>query len=97
MGKRAARKSPKRLARESLSHDYEADNVRPLFDDGWSPMDPPKGKRHNKHHGETKYRKNLKPQNPSQAEFIEANRKQQPFPNVVLAPAVDQALWQQIS
>jgi phosphate starvation-inducible PhoH-like protein len=72
MGKRAARKSPKRLARESLSHDYEADNVRPLFDDGWSPMDPPKGKRHNKHHGEPKYRKNLKPQNPSQAKFIEA-------------------------
>ena len=72
MGKRATRKSAKRLARETLGQDsFDMDNVRPLFDDGWSPLDDtPKPKR--KHSDTPKYRKNLKPQNPSQAAFMEA-------------------------
>ena len=78
MGKRAARKSAKRLARETMERmDYSGDNVQPLFDDsGWSPMDDntyEKRKGHGNHHQrDTKYRKNLRAQNESQQEFMDA-------------------------
>ncbi|GGD07083.1 PhoH family protein [Aquisalinus flavus] len=76
MGKRAARKSTKRLARETLdTYDYHGGNVQPLFDTDWSPMEeetetmqPHPGARK----PETKYRKNLRPQNESQRLFMEA-------------------------
>ena len=77
MGKRAVRKSPKRLARETLeTYDYHGGNVQPLFDTDWSPMDEEETRYHNTPRGagkpETKYRKNVRPQNESQARFIEA-------------------------
>jgi len=76
MGRRAVRKSPKRLARETLeTYDYHGGNVQPLFESDWSPVDDdqePRGNSARRNAPSQKYRKNLKPQNESQRLFMEA-------------------------
>ncbi|MEO1425646.1 MAG: PhoH family protein [Pseudomonadota bacterium] len=63
MGKRAARRVSK--SAHDLQTDFNRDNVRKLFDDaGWSPVkDEPRA---------TKFRKNIKPQNETQAAMMAA-------------------------
>ena len=63
MGKRSTRRSAKRVTDHYT--DYDADNVRPLFEDPqWSPIE--------KERRETKYRKNVQAQNPSQEQMMKA-------------------------
>ncbi len=77
MAKRATRKSAKRLARETFeTGEYNGGNVHSLFDtDSWSPVDENYGnKRGNakQEQRDTKYRKNIKAQNESQQQFMDA-------------------------
>ncbi len=82
MAKRAARKSAKRLARETLeTGEFVGNNVHHLFDeDEWSPLDEPHSKKKGQRGAEQrsaeqrdqKYRKNIRPQNESQKEFMDA-------------------------
>lgn len=76
MAKRAARKSAKRLARETGEIcDLDGGNVHHLFEDSqWSPMDDSHSRRRGRQHEQRdqKYRKNIKAQNESQQEFMDA-------------------------
>ncbi|WP_306249678.1 PhoH family protein [Parvularcula sp. IMCC14364] len=77
MAKRATRKSAKRLARETFeSGDYNGGNIHPLFNaDEWSPVEESYGKKRGpeKHEQrDQKYRKNIKAQNESQQQFMDA-------------------------
>jgi len=63
MGKRAARRTSKHLHDAHTDHGH--DNVRRLFDEpGWSPVKPEQR--------DTKFRKNIKPQNETQAQMLSA-------------------------
>ncbi len=79
MAKRAARKSAKRHARGAHSIGaIPGNNVHPLFDDSnWSPLDDLSPKRKSNaaagpEQRDQKYRKNIRPLNDSQKEFMEA-------------------------
>ncbi|WDI31654.1 PhoH family protein [Hyphococcus flavus] len=68
MAKRTARRAARRL-QEHVLYDEDS-NVRHLFDEPqWSPLDNTKYKSDNR---EQKYRKNIKAQNPSQQQMLDA-------------------------
>ncbi len=75
-----AKKSARRAQRQSAAYghaDYETDNVRRLFDEpGWSPMGSQQNQsRQTQNHEadrQQKYRKNIRPQNPTQQKMMDA-------------------------
>lgn len=68
MAKRTARRAARRM--QEHAHFDEHSNVRHLFDEAqWSPLDNAKYKSDNR---EQKYRKNIKAQNPSQQQMLDA-------------------------
>lgn len=68
MAKRTARRAARRM--QEHAHFDENSNVRHLFDEPqWSPLDNAKYKSDNR---EQKYRKNIKAQNPSQQQMLDA-------------------------
>ncbi len=68
MAKRTARRAARRMQEHAHFDDHS--NVRHLFDEPqWSPLDNTKYK---SDHSEQKYRKNVKAQNPSQQQVLDA-------------------------